>query len=97
MCGIAAVFGRNNVESKSMILNMLDVQKHRGPDSQGYFIDGPNALGHNRLSIISLSKDSDQPMRSSCGRFQLIFNGEIYNYIELRNKLKALLSFQNKF
>ena len=52
-----------------MILNMLDVQKHRGPDSQGYFIDGPNALGHNRLSIISLSKDSDQPMRSSCGRF----------------------------
>ena len=94
MCGIAAVFGRNNVESKSMILNMLDVQKHRGPDSQGYFIDGPNALGHNRLSIISLSKDSDQPMRSSCGRFQLIFNGEIYNYIELRNKLKPYYHFK---
>jgi asparagine synthase (glutamine-hydrolysing) len=61
---------------------------HRGPDDEGYFVDGPLGLGFRRLSIIDL-RDGHQPMRSDCGRFTIVFNGEIYNHRDLRRELEA--------
>ena len=65
------------------------LQAHRGPDNidMKYIKSNLNILlGHNRLSILDLSHAADQPISSSCGRYTMIFNGEIYNYIELRSK-----------
>ena len=63
---------------------------HRGPDSSGHFTDITSGLafGHNRLSIQDLSSAGDQPMQSPNNIYNIIFNGEIYNHLELRNKLK---------
>lgn len=69
---------------------MKDILKHRGPDDEGTFADECCVLGHRRLSIIDLSIDGRQPFASEDGRFQLVYNGEIYNYIELRNDLEKL-------
>ena len=73
---------------------------HRGPDSFGYWSSKENNvfLGHRRLSILDLSKHGDQPMTSSCGRYVITFNGEIYNFIELQNDLKKKfnIKFKNK-
>ena len=68
---------------------MVDYQAHRGPDGSGLYCtpDGRAGLGHNRLSIIDLSTAGDQPMLSADGRYALVFNGEIYNYRELRAEL----------
>ena len=68
---------------------MSDRIKHRGPDGDGYFIDGDVALGHRRLSIIDLST-GDQPMFNEDGSVVTVFNGEIYNYQELKEELIAL-------
>ncbi|MCA9082323.1 MAG: asparagine synthetase B, partial [Planctomycetaceae bacterium] len=62
---------------------------HRGPDGHGSFVDGPMALAHRRLAIIDLTSAAAQPMASADGRYVLIFNGEIYNYRELRPVLTA--------
>ena len=62
---------------------------HRGPDDSGTYISGPIGFGHRRLAIVDLSKDGHQPMLWADGRLVLTFNGEIYNYIELREELKA--------
>ena len=71
----------------------LDVVAHRGPDGQGWrvfdTVRGPLALGHQRLSIIDLSDAATQPMASADGRYWITYNGEIYNYIELREELIA--------
>ena len=73
---------------------------HRGPDSFGYWSSEDNNVffGHRRLSILDLSKSGDQPMTSSCGRYTITFNGEIYNFIELQNDLKKKfnIKFKNK-
>jgi asparagine synthase (glutamine-hydrolysing) len=66
---------------------MVASQRHRGPDSQQVFEDGPAALGHNRLSIIDLSPAGAQPMSSADGDLTVVLNGEIYNYVELRAEL----------
>ena len=68
---------------------MTDVQHHRGPDDAGHWWDAnqPVALGHRRLSIIDLGPDGHQPMAGPDGDLQLVFNGEIYNYVELRSEL----------
>jgi len=66
---------------------MTDAIAHRGPDGEGQFIDGPAGLGHRRLAIIDLSPLGRQPMTTSDGRYTLIFNGEIYNFQELRSEL----------
>lgn len=66
------------------------IQHHRGPDDEGLHIDTRCVLGHRRLAIIDLSKDGHQPFISDDGRFQLVYNGEIYNYIELRKELQGL-------
>jgi len=86
MCGIAGIVGFNP-DNKHVILRMLQRQKHRGPDYQGFWSGEGVFLGHNRLSILDLSDAANQPMISDCGRYTLVFNGEIYNYLELKKTL----------
>ena len=90
MCGIAGIVGRNP-ENKLVLARMLDKQKHRGPDAQGTWSEDEVCLGHNRLSILDLSEAANQPMVSNCGRFVIIFNGEVYNYLELKQNLDYTL------
>jgi len=92
MCGIAGIFSPKKVHQQDVqfVKKMNDIQKHRGPDDEGVFSDEYCHLGHRRLAIIDLSKDGHQPFVSDNGRFQLVYNGEIYNYIELRDELKRL-------
>ena len=95
MCGIAGIIGRN--ANKISISQMLDTQKHRGPDFTDYYCEENKvALGHNRLSIIDLSSNSNQPFTSDCGNYIMIFNGEIYNYIELRKELQNKYLFRTQ-
>ena len=69
---------------------MLKLQQHRGPDHTGEYVDSNYcALGHNRLSIIDLTTNANQPFADNSGRYHLTFNGEIYNYKELKQELKA--------
>jgi len=72
------------------VTRMTDVIRHRGPDDSGILIEGPVALGFRRLSILDLSPAGHQPMRAADGQVNLVFNGEIYNYVELREQLIAL-------
>tara|TARA_S200000501_G_scaffold166986_1_gene157347 strand:- start:3428 stop:5131 length:1704 start_codon:yes stop_codon:yes gene_type:complete len=92
MCGIAGILGKN--AKSNMIDNMLMVQHHRGPDYKGKWLEEGVALGHNRLSIIDLSNSANQPFSDKTKRYTIVFNGEIYNYIELRKKLKSSYKFQ---
>src|SRR5439155_23518220 len=62
---------------------------HRGPDGEGVHVDGPLGLGHRRLAILDLSKQGRQPMPCVDGRYWVTFNGEIFNFIELRRELEA--------
>jgi asparagine synthase (glutamine-hydrolysing) len=89
MCGIAGIISSKiNQETETNVLDMLKSIQHRGPDSSNIFKSDNCVLGHNRLSIIDLSVDANQPMTSNCGRYTIVFNGEIYNYQDLRNLLK---------
>ena len=83
MCGITGVLNYKG-ENPSIIEKMTMVLKHRGPDAQRYIQEGNNLLGHTRLSILDLSEKSNQPYYSSCGNYVMVFNGEIYNYLELK-------------
>ena len=86
MCGIVGF--ASNEENKGIIIKkMTDRIIHRGPDQEGYYIDEKIALGHRRLSIIDL-ENGTQPMYSQNKNLVVIFNGEIYNYIELREELE---------
>ncbi len=91
MCGICGIIDRRpaNVDG-TRLEKMLRSMKHRGPDDEGTFIDQNVGLGFVRLSILDLSPAGHQPMVSKDGRFVIVFNGEIYNYIELREELIAL-------
>ncbi len=84
MCGICG--GVNLENPKETLIHMTRRLKHRGPDDEGFFMEGPLALGHRRLSIIDLD-GGHQPMFSSDGAQIIVFNGEIYNYQELRETL----------
>ena len=77
---------------------MVEIQKHRGPDAEGIYIDSAKiaGLGHNRLSIIDLSDAGRQPMKSHFGNQQIVFNGEIYNYLELKRELEAEFEFRTQ-
>jgi asparagine synthase (glutamine-hydrolysing) len=87
MCGIAGLFGPG--WSRFQLESMAAVQWHRGPDDSGIFVDetGMAGLAHNRLSILDLSSAGHQPMACASGHLQIVFNGEIYNFLELRKEL----------
>lgn len=89
MCGISGVFDLAGNIDGSLIKKMTDAIAHRGPDGEGQWINTNQtvALGHRRLSIIDLSEDGKQPMHWEEGRYSITFNGEIYNYIEIREQL----------
>ena len=90
MCGIAGFLSRDGRPASPVVLKgMTNVIAHRGPDGEGHFCDGPVALGHRRLSIIDLSDASRQPMATRDGRYVLSYNGEIYNFQELKASLSA--------
>lgn len=94
MCGIVGMVG--HTANLPQVLAMCSSMKHRGPDYTGNFEDkGSCVLGHNRLSIIDLSSDANQPFMSEDGRYALVFNGEIYNYLELKARLGSY-SFRTK-
>lgn len=85
MCGICGTVG---IQEPGLIESMTEAIHHRGPDDFGHFVDGDVALGHRRLSIIDLA-GGHQPMSSPDGRLTIVFNGEIYNFAELRESLEA--------
>jgi len=86
MCSIAGF----TWEDKELIRKMNEVLSHRGPDDTGIYSDSDISLGHNRLSIIDLSKAGHQPMTNKDGSLWIIFNGEVYNYKNLRKRLEKL-------
>lgn len=91
MCGIVGVFHLNgDTVSPAVLQAMTDSVSHRGPDGEGHFIDGPLGLGHRRLAVIDLSPAGQQPMATEDGRFIISYNGEVYNFRELRVELEAL-------
>ena len=89
MCGITGYFHFDNsrLVSVERLKKMTDSLIHRGPDGEGFFIHNNIALGHRRLAIIDL-QTGDQPMYSEDKTIAIVFNGEIYNYIELKEELK---------
>lgn len=91
MCGIAGIWS-NKMSSDAIYFglhSMINAIRHRGPDDGDVWFDKNTRLGfaHRRLAVIDLSKAGHQPMRSSCQRFTIVFNGEIYNHIQIRSKL----------
>jgi len=92
VCGLAGIFSHKGITQSDLELveRMNDLQRHRGPDDEGMYVDKYCVLGHRRLAIIDLSKDGHQPFESDDHRFQVVHNGEIYNYIELREELRQL-------
>ena len=90
MCGIVGVLHTDSRPPSAQVLRaMTDLIAHRGPDGEGHYIDGPVALGHRRLAIIDLSDAARQPMVTRDGRYVLTYNGEIYNFSELKAQLTA--------
>lgn len=88
MCGITGIYGMSSGQSSSSIRLMNNAISHRGPDDEGYYVDEQVALGHRRLAIIDLSPAGHQPMHSNDGNLEIAFNGEIYNF----NDVKKLLT-----
>jgi len=90
MCGIAGIVNYTPNETATPVVgSMLDLMAHRGPDASGIYQQGPVTLGHTRLSIIDLSADGDQPIHNEDKSVWITFNGEIFNYPELRRDLIA--------
>lgn len=90
MCGITGIFNRNHEPAETRLIEtMTNALVHRGPDGEGVWLGGPIALGHRRLAIIDLSPQGHQPMVTRDGRFVLTYNGEVYNFRELRIELEA--------
>jgi len=90
MCGIAGQFALNGGEANAALVGaMAGRLAHRGPDGEGSYFSGPIGLAHRRLAIIDLSDEGRQPMGNEDGSLQIVFNGEIYNYLELREELSA--------
>ncbi|MFH1743217.1 MAG: asparagine synthase (glutamine-hydrolyzing) [bacterium] len=89
MCGIVGIYDfRGEPIPQGLLKRMTDVIAHRGPDDEGQHCDGPLGLGHRRLSIIDLSPAGRQPMSSESGDVLVVYNGEIYNFQEIRSELK---------
>ena len=94
MCGIGGVslVSGSNLDLPMIVSGMKRIQRHRGPDSEGEWWDDLQGAGlcHNRLAILDPSPAGAQPMHSADGRFIIVFNGELYNYRELREQLEGL-------
>lgn len=91
MCGIAGLVYLNNQKvSPNLLKKMTNSLTHRGPDGEGHWIENNIGIGHRRLSIIDLSNQGIQPMQSQDQRYIISYNGEIYNYLEIRNELIQL-------
>ena len=91
MCGIAGIYHLDGEPASPVLLQrMTDSIAHRGPDGEGHFIDGFVGLGHRRLAILDLSDAGRQPMCTPDGRYTVSYNGELYNFRELRTELQAL-------
>ena len=88
MCGIVGIVNlKNKVVDKDILRRMTDALSHRGPDSEGFYVDNNVGFGHRRLSIIDLSVAAAQPMQSKDKRFCITYNGEVYNFKLLKNRL----------
>lgn len=96
MCGISGIVSCNSIEEldEVSLMAMRNAIIHRGPDHQGIWKDGSVILGHNRLSIIDLSDEANQPMSSTDGEIVICFNGEIYNHAEIKEELIHSQSFR---
>ena len=91
MCGIAGILNLDSAAISPVVLKkMTDAIAHRGPDGEGQFIDGAVGLGHRRLAIIDLSPAGHQPMATPDGRYTISYNGEVFNFQEIRVELEAL-------
>src|SRR5215475_6352175 len=90
MCGIVGclALGLEAAPDQSWVATATQRISHRGPDDEGFYADHDVALGYKRLAIIDLSQGGHQPMRSADGRYWMVFNGEIYNYVELAAELR---------
>tara|TARA_Y100000768_G_scaffold354480_1_gene307488 strand:+ start:3043 stop:4833 length:1791 start_codon:yes stop_codon:yes gene_type:complete len=87
MCGIFCEISKNHKIEFDSFINSLNLLEHRGPDNTGYFLRDFIALGSKRLKIHDLSDAGNQPLLSSCGNYQIIFNGAIYNFREIKKQL----------
>jgi len=92
MCGICGFWGFKN---KTLLKDMTKVLNHRGPDDYGFYSDKSISLGHRRLSIIDLSKKAKQPMFNEDRSIVIVYNGEIYNFKEIKHKLKGKHKFKS--
>lgn len=88
MCGIVGFFSRKSWLSEGDLLRMMGSVAHRGPDARGAFLEASAGLGHQRLSIIDLSEAANQPMHSHCGRYAMVYNGEVYNFREILDEIR---------
>jgi asparagine synthase (glutamine-hydrolysing) len=95
VCGICGWLSRDGTGFDGDVESMTRTLAHRGPDASGRHVDGPTAFGHRRLSIIDLSEAADQPITNEDGSLWLVFNGEIYNFRELRNGLEGRHRFRS--
>lgn len=91
MCGVVGFITSRNIVTSGLITEMASALAHRGPDDSGVWLDQDAgiALGHRRLSIVDLSPNGHQPMQSRCGRYVIAFNGEVYNFQEIRKQLDS--------
>ena len=96
MCGISGIVG--NTWKDWQLNAMLGSQAHRGPDDNGIYISNDHyaGLAHNRLSIIDLSPEAKQPMFDASGRYSIVYNGEVYNYLEIKSTLATEFNFKTK-
>ena len=95
MCGIAGIaFYSDHQKAESSVRKMTQAIQHRGPDASGLWVHPSCVLGHRRLSIIDTSEAGNQPFHAEDGTISLVFNGEIYNYLELRDELKHHHTFK---
>ena len=96
MCGICGFLRRDVQASTDAVAAMARAVAHRGPDAEGFHVESPVALGHRRLSIIDLSEAAREPMANEDGSLWLVFNGEIYNFRELREELQSRHRFRSQ-
>ena len=96
MCGIAGILNKESNSQISMVSDMVRKLDHRGPDNFDVLNHGNSILGFTRLSILDLSSNGSQPMKAQNGRYAIVFNGEIYNFVELKEELSEFYSFKSK-